>query len=933
MFLQRSSKLTLALLLAATSALAASSPVVAQTPPDGYARPHAGTANELRPLIMEEAAKLAAMPASSSLPDTIAPEPLLGPRVLANSALRREVFGFVNAGNLGSSAVGYPTWNFGLLSTVAYFGLQVNSGDGALVQGNTGWNVYHSATMGNFVRTANAAGTRVIVSLNLHDFSASPTNQVCQGLISTNAAATINQIVGQMKAAGVQGINVDYEGINTTCANGQTSRAQLVAFTKNLRAAMTAALPGAYLAIDTYSGSAEDNQEFFDISGLAPYVDSFFVMAYDMDNDNWRYAPLSCATYCMNPVAALNTYRWNDTLSMAQYMALVPASKLILGVPYYGMKSCVATLTDAHQGIDNSQAAWNSGRSAQPTYLYAVSVPTDTGVSNFNGHRDPSDLSSRWDTWYSTDFACNREQYWDDVGALGAKYDLINRDNLGGAGLFTLDYGGDAPELWNTLATHFTLIPSAPMSVAACPGDGFAVVSWGPAGSSGGPITGYTVTPSPSAAAVNTGPRAGSVTVPGLTNGTAYTFSVTASNQFGPGQALTSNSITPGPSAQAWPGQLNSLSPSRLLDTRIGQGGFTTLGPGQSIDLPVLGRNGVPANGVAAVILNLTATNPTGHGFITAFPGGACRPFASSLNFSPGRTIANLVEEAIGANGTVSLFNGSAGTVDLVVDVNGWVATAPGTSGGAGRFQPMAPVRIADTRIGVGLSTLAPHQTVTLIVAGHGGVPGSGAAAVALNLTVTNPTAGGFLTAFPAGTTLPVAASVNYSPGETVPDRAVLALSQQGAVSFYNGSTGTIDLVADLNGWFTGATGAASGGLYSGPTTVRLLDTRDGTGGFSAPVAGHGTLALPVTGAFGIPGSGAKAVVLHVTVTNPQNIGFLTAYPGATSTPLAADLNFTPGLTTANLVVVAVGSDGKVVFYNGSMGSADLIVDLVGWYS
>jgi spore germination protein YaaH len=933
MFLQRSSKLTLALLLAATSALAASSPVVAQTPPDGYARPHAGTANELRPLIMEEAAKLAAMPASSSLPDTVAPEPLLGPRVLANSALRREVFGFVNAGNLGSSAVGYPTWNFGLLSTVAYFGLQVNSGDGALVQGNTGWNVYHSATMGNFVRTANAAGTRVIVSLDLHDFSGSPTNQVCQGLTSTNAAATINQIVGQMKAAGVQGINVDYEGVNTTCANGQTSRAQLVTFTKNLRAAMTAALPQSYLAIDTYSGSAEDNLEFFDISGLAPYVDSFFVMAYDMDNDNWHYAPLNCATYCMNPVAALNTYRWNDTLSMAQYTALVPASKVILGVPYYGMKSCVANLTDAHQGIDNSQAAWNSGRSAQPTYLYAVSVPTDTGVSNFNGHRDPSDLSSRWDTWYSTDFACNREQYWDDVGALGAKYDLINRNNLAGAGLFALDYGGGAQELWNTLATHFTLIPSAPMSVAACPGDGFAVVSWGPAGSSGGPITGYTVTPAPSAAAVNTGPRAGSVAVPGLTNGTAYTFNVTASNQYGAGQALASNSITPGPSAQAWPGQLNPLSPGRLLDTRSGQGGFRTLAPGQTIDLPVLGKGGVPATGVAAVILNVTATNPQGVGYITAFPGGGCRPIASNLNFSPdGGTVASLAETAVGASGTVSLFNGSAGTVELVVDVEAWIANA-GTSGGAGRFQPTPPARIADTRISNGISTLAPHQAVTLQVAGKGGVPASGAAAAALNLTVANPGGVGFLTAFPTGTAMPLASSLNFSPGQTIPNRAVLALSPQGQVSFYNGSSGWVDLIVDANGWFTGASGAAAGGLYTGVTTVRLLDTRDGTGGFSAPVAAHGNLALPVAGVYGVPATGARAVVLNVTVANPQSVGFITAYPGATTTPLASDLNYLPGQATVNLVIVAVGSDGKVNFYNGSAGSTELLVDLVGWYS
>jgi hypothetical protein len=407
---------------------------------------------------------------------------------------------------------------------------------------------------------------------------------------------------------------------------------------------------------------------------------------------------------------------------------------------------------------------------------------------------------------------------------------------------------------------------------------------------------------------------------------------VTASNQYGAGQALASNSITPGPSAQAWPGQLNPLSPGRLLDTRTGSGG-RTLGPGQTIDLPVLGRGGVPASGVAAVILNLTATNPTGAGFITAFPGGGCSPVASNLNFSPGATVASLAETAVGASGTVSLFNGSAGTVELVVDVEGWIANAPGTSGGAGRFQPMAPVRITDTRIRVGLSTLAPNQTVTLPIAGRSGVPASGAAAVALNLTVTNPGGAGFLTAFPTGSSAPLASNLNFSPGQTVPNRAVVALSPQGQVSFYNGSGGWVDLVVDLNGWFTNTTGAAAGGLYTGVTTVRLLDTRDGTGGFSAPVAAHGVLALPVAGVFGVPSTGAKAVVLNVTVANPQSVGSITAYPGATTTPLASDLNYLPGQATANLVVVAVGTDGKVNFYNGSGGNTELLVDLVGWYS
>src|SRR5205809_1374063 len=273
--------------------------------------------------------------------------PLLQAPLLASvPSVRREVFGFINAGNLGSSVVGYRTWNFSLLTTVAYFGLHVNSGDGHLVTTDTGWAIYHSSTMAAFVAYAHARGVRVIVSLNLHDFSTSPSNQVCVGLIAANAQYTINQISHEVAAAGIDGVNIDYEGTITTCSNGLTNRAHIVTFTKNLRAAM----PHSYIAIDTYVGAAEDNLEFFDVPGLAPYVDSYFVMAYDMDFANYGESPLNCSSYCFNPISPLNTYRFNVTSAMAQYTSRVAASKVILGQPYYGRRGCVWNLGGpAHQ--------------------------------------------------------------------------------------------------------------------------------------------------------------------------------------------------------------------------------------------------------------------------------------------------------------------------------------------------------------------------------------------------------------------------------------------------------------------------------------------------------------------------------------------------------------------------------------------------------
>src|SRR5207245_5849989 len=94
--------------------------------------------------------------------------------------------------------------------------------------------------------------------------------------------------------------------------------------------------------------------------------------------------------------------------------------------------------------------------------------------------------------------------------------------------------------------------------------------------------------------------------------------------------------------ATGWPGQLNPLAAARILDTRTSYGGLGRLGSWQAVDLPVLGRGGVPGSGVSAVVLSLTATNPAAGGYLTAWAPGACRPFVPNLNFAAGQTIPNL---------------------------------------------------------------------------------------------------------------------------------------------------------------------------------------------------------------------------------------------------------------------------------------------------
>jgi hypothetical protein len=208
---------------------------------------------------------------------------------------------------------------------------------------------------------------------------------------------------------------------------------------------------------------------------------------------------------------------------------------------------------------------------------------------------------------------------------------------------------------------------------------------------------------------------------------------------------------------------------------------------------------------------------------------------------------------------------------------------------------------------------------------------------VVLNVTVTSPTTAGYLTVFPAGTGVPLASNLNFSAGQTVPNRVIVKLGAAGQVAFFN-SGGSVQIIADVSGWFTDASvPSATGSVFTGVTPVRILDTRSGIGGFSSPMGPGGTIVLTVAGWGGVPLMTSTspvpptAVVLNVTVTNPAAASYLTLFPDGAAQPTTSDLNFVAGQTIPNLVVVRVGANGKLDIFNAA-SNTDVIADVVGWY-
>ncbi|WP_411150853.1 protease pro-enzyme activation domain-containing protein [Streptomyces sp. A30] len=232
-----------------------------------------------------------------------------------------------------------------------------------------------------------------------------------------------------------------------------------------------------------------------------------------------------------------------------------------------------------------------------------------------------------------------------------------------------------------------------------------------------------------------------------------------------------------------------ALKPARLLDTRSKVGVSTTTKITNAVvSLKVRGHGGVPT-GASSVVLNLTATQTVGSGYLEAYPEGATRPTASNVNWSAtGTTIPNLVVVPIGSDGNVSLY--VHGTSHVIADVSGYFST----SGSA--FHTVTPLRLLDTRT---TTALGAGKTLALQISGRDAIPSTGVKAVVLTVTVTGTTGSGYLTAWADGGTRPTASNLNWVQGKTIANQVIVPVGSDGKVDFYASST--TQVLADVAGY------------------------------------------------------------------------------------------------------------------------------------
>jgi Ice-binding-like/Bacterial Ig-like domain len=377
----------------------------------------------------------------------------------------------------------------------------------------------------------------------------------------------------------------------------------------------------------------------------------------------------------------------------------------------------------------------------------------------------------------------------------------------------------------------------------------------------------------------------------------------------------------------------SAVGPKRVFDTRAGQSA-NALRPvvkqqvsgDYELQVQMTDLAGyVPASGVSAVSLNVTATGSVVGGFITVYACGT-RELVSSVNFPGGTTVANAVVAPVSASGTVCFYANTA--TDIVVDINGWFATGAA-------FASVGPKRVFDTRPGSSPEALRTVPDVKIPADGvlevhvtdlAGYVPVNGVGSVSLNVVVTNPEATGFITVYSCGTRALVS-SLNFLAGQTVANAVIARVSGAGTVCFY--SSAATDMVVDINGW------AQVGSGFHSIDPARVLDTRPGNSPGAlrevakVKIAGGYVLEVRVTDLAGrVPAGGVTAVSLNVTATNPDGDGFVTVYACGAIDEVSS-LNYAGGQTVANAVLAPVSATGTICL--SSNVTTDVIVDINGW--
>jgi hypothetical protein len=310
--------------------------------------------------------------------------------------------------------------------------------------------------------------------------------------------------------------------------------------------------------------------------------------------------------------------------------------------------------------------------------------------------------------------------------------------------------------------------PDPPTEVTARAGDQLATISFSPPTSDGGStVTSYSVTSRPEG--ITAVGQSSPIVVQGLQNGVDYTFDIQAVNINGASSPTQSNSIRPAstPSTNSLDklgatltSNVFSVSPNGLV--RVSLKGFT---PFEWVTAVIRSAPQVIGTAQASAIGEVT--------FDVQVPSNIDTGLHTIYLYAPGS------------------------------DYGGYAQIFVSSSGSS--FATLNPSRIVNTRSGSKIGSAdGTGEALTINVYNKGGLPTSGIAAVALNVTAVdgeNPTlGGGYVTVYPCALGKPDASNLNFTDNQTIPNMVIAPVDNNGNICFY--VYGKTHLLADITGYF-----------------------------------------------------------------------------------------------------------------------------------